>query len=205
MNDFIEIYDDVMDEKWCKDIIEYGLNAIQTFKPFRHRGVQDDKSMVVSPYIENSMPEKMYHYIHDILVHHYIKYSDKYWILDKNMTRLWPTAIKFHYVKPNGGYHAWHCENATYESSKRVLAYHISLNTCKDEGDLEFLYYKKKLFPKMGRMIMWPAGITHVHRGNPMKTENKYYITGWYEYATTNDPGVSLYKEQKRFLKDKEG
>jgi len=35
--------------------------------------------------------------------------------------------------------------------------------------------------PKKGRLILFPAGFTHTHRGNPPLDGEKYIITGWVE------------------------
>ena len=30
-------------------------------------------------------------------------------------------------------------------------------------------------------MVIWPAGFTHCHRGNPPLDRDKYILTGWLE------------------------
>jgi hypothetical protein len=62
------------------------------------------------------------------------------------------------------------------------------LNTVKEGGETEFLYYKKRINPIEGRLVIWPAGFTHTHRGNPPLSNDKYIITGWLEFmGGTND------------------
>ena len=56
----------------------------------------------------------------------------------------------------------------------------IYLNEVReDEGTTEFFHQHIKVKPKPGRMLIWPAEFTHKHRGNPMYTDVKHYITGW--------------------------
>ena len=59
----------------------------------------------------------------------------------------------------------------------------IYLNDIEDGGETEFLYQGVRVPPVKGRLIVWPAGFTHVHRGNPPLKETKYAITGWINYV----------------------
>jgi len=80
---------------------------------------------------------------------------------------------------PKQGYHTWHCENAGDHVTRRVLATMIYLNDDFEAGETEFLYQSKRIQPKPGRVVIWPAGFTHVHRGNPPHTGEKYIATSW--------------------------
>jgi len=50
-------------------------------------------------------------------------------------------------------------------------------------GETEFLYQSIRIKPVAGRTLIWPAGYTHVHRGNPPIKGEKMYATGWFEYT----------------------
>ena len=47
------------------------------------------------------------------------------------------------------------------------------------EAETEFLYQKRRIKPEQGMMCIFPAGLTHVHRGNTVFTQDKYILTGW--------------------------
>ena len=112
----------------------------------------------------------------------YRQYAKKYAILEE-CGRHVAFDMKVHKVLPSGGYHAWHAENMTYETSKRVLVYTCYLNDIPEgEGETEFLYQGLRIQPKAGTIAMWPAYFTYTHRGNPVYTTEKYYITGWYVF-----------------------
>jgi hypothetical protein len=64
----------------------------------------------------------------------------------------------------------------------RVLVFTLYLNDVEEGGETEFLYLSKRVQPKTGRMVIWPAGFTHTHRGNPPLKGDKYIITGWVEF-----------------------
>ena len=89
--------------------------------------------------------------------------------------------IKLHHVKPKGGYHTFHPEVGSYESSRRCLVWLLYLNNVPEgEGTTEFLFQGVKVEPEFGKYVIWPAQWTHVHRGNPVYNGEKYYVTGWF-------------------------
>lgn len=77
------------------------------------------------------------------------------------------------------GFSAWHVEQATNQAACRVFAWSIYLNDVEEGGETEFLYQGKRYKPKTGDFLMWPAGVTHLHRGNPPLSNTKYILTGW--------------------------
>ena len=57
----------------------------------------------------------------------------------------------------------------------------VYLNDMPDgEAETEFLFQKRRIKPEVGTIVIWPAGMTHVHRGNTVFTKDKYILTGWY-------------------------
>ena len=60
------------------------------------------------------------------------------------------------------------------------------LNDDYKGGETEFLYYKKRVEPEQGKLIIWPAGYTHAHRGGLVLEGNKYVITGWFNNSMFN-------------------
>ena len=80
------------------------------------------------------------------------------------------------------GYHVWHSEIDSKHSGSRLLVWTLYLNDVEEGGETEFLYYPKRIKPKTGTLILWPAGFTHTHRGNPPLSNTKYIVTGWVEF-----------------------
>ncbi|OJH38037.1 2OG-Fe(II) oxygenase [Cystobacter ferrugineus] len=87
------------------------------------------------------------------------------------------------YLQGSGGYPHWHSEifpkDASCEPLHRVLAFQFYLNDVSDGGETEFFYQEKKVQAKAGRMLIFPAGFTHTHRGNVPRSGDKYIITSW--------------------------
>lgn len=88
---------------------------------------------------------------------------------------------KLQVTPPMGGFHEWHNEHAHIETCDRVLTWMVYLNDLPEgEGETEFLHQCLRVRPKKGTALLWPAGWTHCHRGNPPHTTQKYVVTGWY-------------------------
>jgi hypothetical protein len=103
-------------------------------------------------------------------------YSDEYNIVQS----LSSSAFKMHRVRPTGGYHLWHQERGWFVPH-RTLAWHLTLESPKSGGETEFLFQSMKIEPRVGQLLIWPAGFTHQHRGNPPLEGQKTYMTGWFD------------------------
>ena len=112
----------------------------------------------------------------------YPLYVQKYSYLKKLSTHN-ILEIKIQKTKIGEGYHTWHCENAEMKARNRILAFMVYLNDVTEGGETEFLYQKCRFKPEKNTMLVWPTQFTHVHRGNPPLSNDKYIITGWVEYG----------------------
>jgi hypothetical protein len=88
-----------------------------------------------------------------------------------------------HYI-PGAGFKKWHTERTSPAgvNASRHLVWMTYLNDVTDQGETDFYHQRIKIKPKKGLTIIWPADWTHTHRGIPSPTQEKYVITGWYNY-----------------------
>jgi len=95
---------------------------------------------------------------------------------------LYSTFQKVQKTPAGGGYHVWHDENTSTQTTvqNRVLVWMLYLNDDYKGGETEFLYYKKRIQPEKGKLLIWPAGMTHAHRGGLVLEGMKYVVTGWF-------------------------
>jgi hypothetical protein len=88
--------------------------------------------------------------------------------------------LKIQKTLPKEGYHMWHIEHGKgFSSEPRAFAFTIYLNDVEDGGETEFLNFSKRVKPKTGRIVIWPAGFPYVHRGNSPLSGEKYILTSW--------------------------
>jgi len=90
------------------------------------------------------------------------------------------TSLKIQKTLPTEGYHTWHIEHHKgYHNEARAFAYSVYLNNVEEGGETEFLHFSKRVKPKTGRIVIWPAAFPYVHRGNPPLKKEKYILTSW--------------------------
>ena len=86
------------------------------------------------------------------------------------------TTLKIQKTLPTEGYHVWHIEHQKgFDNEPRAFVFSIYLN----DGETEFLHFSKRVKPKTGRVVIWPAGFPYLHRGNPPLSGKKYILTSW--------------------------
>jgi hypothetical protein len=91
-------------------------------------------------------------------------------------------SMKLQKTLPGQGYHVWHYESDTRDRCARIVAFGLYLNTVESGGETEWLYQSLRVPAVEGTLAIWPAAYTHVHRGNPPLSGEKYLLTGWLEY-----------------------
>jgi hypothetical protein len=108
-----------------------------------------------------------------------VKYVDEFDILQNATLAGW--QLKAQLTRKGEGYHDWHFEASSFFYARRVLAWTIYLNDDYAGGELEFLYFAKRIKPRAGDVVIFPATFTHAHRGNMVLDGDKLILTGWYE------------------------
>ena len=115
--------------------------------------------------------------IREPLMHCFRDYLNKYPLLRKSNYINSLTLLQR--TEPTGGYHDFHTENLGWNNSSRSMAWMIYLNNVEEGGETEFLYIGKRIQARAGRLIIFPAGFTHAHRGNPPLGQTKYICSSW--------------------------
>lgn len=111
----------------------------------------------------------------------YKEYAKKFSILT-SFEKHGINIIKIQKTEPAQGYHVWHTEVNGQSNCRRLAAFILYLNDVEEGGETEFLYLKRRIQPKQGRLMIWPSGYVHTHRGNPPLAGTKYIMTGWIEF-----------------------
>jgi len=189
-DDFILLVDDFYTKEQCNELIELFERSSDlglTFKRNDAAHNKADKQLfsndIIANYDVNISHWPSFQFFTSIFWEKAYKlYSEKYSILNVLNNHTIRTT-KIQKTEVGEGYHLWHCENDSPENDRRVLAFILYLNDVEQGGETEFLYYHKRVEAKQGRLVLWPAGFTHTHRGNPPLSNTKYILTGWVEFA----------------------
>ena len=90
------------------------------------------------------------------------------------------SGLKIQKTLPTEGYHVWHIEHGKgFDDEPRAFVFSIYLNDVEEGGETEFLHFSKRVKPKTGRIVIWPAAFPYLHRGNPPLAGEKYILTSW--------------------------
>ena len=182
--DFIGIYEEVLSKERCKEIIDKMEFHMDNNPSEIRNGKEQFKNSDVGRKDYQIFANKVFggisQDINEALNICIQAYSDEFFVL-KNIPSLRSDEIKLQMTPPRGGYHVWHCEHDNRMNSDRVLAWTLYLNDIPDgEGETEFLWQGIRVKPIAGTLSIFPAAFTHMHRGNPVYSCNKYIATGWY-------------------------
>jgi hypothetical protein len=91
---------------------------------------------------------------------------------------------------PGEGFRRWHCDwslepDAT-EPQHRVLAWILYCNSLP-EGGTEFHWQEQHVEAEKGKLAIFPAGLSHIHRGRVNHEHSKTIATGWINAGRLDD------------------
>lgn len=83
---------------------------------------------------------------------------------------------------PGEGFKLWHCDwtlsDEATEPQARVLAWILYCNDVP-EGGTEFQWQGHHEPAERGKLLLFPAGVSHIHRGRVSEEHSKTIATGW--------------------------
>ena len=187
MDDFIWVHEDAVDAEACENIIErfeayndsgWVVSRQQTEKVTKVQ--KHDLSMGYSYAFNFQFDDSMGNTISKQVMDSFFEYADTYQTLVD--VELCIKHFKIQKTEPGGGYHVWHFEQMQPNCADRMVVFTLYLNDIDEGGETEFLYQRRRVKPKQGNIVWFPAGYTHTHRGNPpLGDTSKYIVTGWVE------------------------
>lgn len=186
LDHYIGIYDTVVDHAFCKKVIDK-FESIYNHSVIMQKiegGGQFDEGKLgrsdKSIFFERESPE-IGKEINTAVGKCVEDYREKYLGL-QNLT-ISSHCAKVQKTGISEGYHVWHTEHGgDISSMRRVLVWILYLTDHEGSGETEFLQQGMRVEPRAGRVVLWPAGYTHPHRGNPVYDKDKYIATGWFEH-----------------------
>jgi hypothetical protein len=191
MDNFIVSYHNAYPKEYCNQVINWFDQAVASGLGLTRQEIdkvpkyaKDD--ITVFPFTESTLrlgtSGNLYaEFINPFFNKYYSNYVSRFSILETFASQT-VYELKVQKTVPGGGYHVWHSETDDRNTASRLLAFTLYLNDIEEGGETEYLYQGLRIKPEQSTLVIWPAGFTHTHRGNPPLKETKYIVTGWVEY-----------------------
>jgi hypothetical protein len=181
----IGIFEEAIPKEWCEEAIKSfeSLSSNQkTPRPITTLPLVEDESISLLSHNSELCKSFAYNFWRSIFPLYVKKY--KFNNVFTNIP-MYVSDFKLQKTLPTEGFHQWHIEQIPsflekFEADKnRIVVYTLYLNDVKEGGETEFLVQSQRIKPKQGTLVLFPAGYTHIHRGNPPLSGEKYIMTGW--------------------------
>ena len=204
MENFIHVWGERLPHEICDEIIDcFETNFKNNPNNFQNDGLlfnrlnmsRKDLSIDLKAFKRPHLIDSVNHHIFNCLEQYKQYYGQLAYI---NYTT--NNQFKVQRTLPLGGYHEWHFENAPYsDMCLREIVWTIYLNDMPPfEAETEFLYQAVKVRPEKGSICLFPAAMTHVHRGLTVYSHPKYIVTGWFS-KILKDSDLINHQEQLEF------
>ena len=182
LNDkFIAVYDDVVTEEFCDQIVamfeenpqDHEVIRLEGHRQFNQVNLQEHNSW--NPFSEYLQP------VFFDQIHRYC--------LDCNVTdRMFPEQFAFEQFRMKRYLHNGidqfddHVDVGNFDTAKRFLVFFLYLSD-PEGGETEFPQWDISVKPKKGRMLMFPPLWTHLHAGRKPIDNPKYIIGSYLHYV----------------------
>lgn len=185
----IAVWDGILTHEDCQKIIDHYNNLSKLNLSYNRMELRDGlahqkKDNSVFPLDDRSMRFTPNAGFLNVFIERlwacYSEYIDHYSVLRESQQQV--RSMRIQKTLPGEGYHTWHFESDTLDRGGRVCAWAVYLNTVEQGGETEYLYQSVRVPAVEGTLVIWPAGFTHTHRGNPPLSGEKYLLTGWIEF-----------------------
>jgi len=181
LNDFVHVYDDVLDFSICNFLIK-----IFESNSDKHERVDRDKKPNFTQFnlTENSKLTDEINRVHGLLISKVFEYKKKYYeFVDSRCFPLEHAFEQFRikrYVNDGNDMFDAHVDVTDYESSRRFLSFMWYLNDVNVGG--ETVFEDLLIKPKIGRMVVFPPLWMFPHIGNPPISNSKYILSTYLHY-----------------------
>jgi len=188
MTNFIEEYD-LSNLSLCDDILRLFWDANERGLTYPGKSgpaakAQPDIKKSTDFWLQDAdklgPPEKYnWHLYHSELTSFIDSYLEKYKFLEYGGEFVSRQLPLIQWYKPGEGYYRWHIDGAQMSTCDRAMVFMTYLNDVEDGGGTMFYHQDYTVKPKKGKTIIFPAGYTHLHKGEVSQTQDKFIITGW--------------------------
>lgn len=185
----IMIKDHALTPGQCTEAIRAADHIISRDEPgdgyrFSDDNTRRDDNIFIEMY--QSM-EPTYEAIDRALARAFDEYNIKWNMSGHSYKEVIVPQFKIQRSMPGGGFTNWHCEQGYGSTGTRFAVWMIYLNDVNKGGKTEFMEQKLAVKPEAGKLLIWPAAYTHMHRSSPDLKEPKYIATGWFYFRSIDE------------------
>ena len=169
------------DTSLCDRLIDYFENRAERLPGISAKGVDESFKKSTDALV-----------LEEPLVKEYGNYLEQYSNLYKekypacNSYAPWRPIqyLQIQKYKPSEAFYGWHTERSEGDGkiASRHLVFMTYLNNVTDGGETEWMHQEIKIKPEKGLTIIWPVDWTFTHRGLASPTQDKYILTGWFNF-----------------------
>ena len=178
-NDFVKVYNKVIGEDLCKQLIAMFEENPQQHEDIKLEGHRSFKQVTLQQHNDwQPFTEKLT----EVFFEHIDKYRQ-----DCNITNgMFPEQFAFEqyrmkkYEANDFDEFKDHVDVQSHAGAKRYLIMMAYLNEDFDEGETQFPHHSISIPPKTGSILIFPPLWTHLHRGRPPINGTAKYITMTY-------------------------
>ena len=192
MDNYIKVYDDVIDKESCQKLIEKFEDSSDHFLTVHEEDGDEKisfKQIVLVDHKEwESVQNGMLEVFQDYILHYKI---------DCNIvTKQWPETYGYEAIRIkrylDNDYDRFdpHVDVLNYETSRRFLTFFIYLNDVEEGGETQFMninkpgtYIPYTIQPKRGRLLMFPPTWQYYHAGLKPISGKKYLLHSYCHYG----------------------
>ena len=183
IENFVKIYDNVIDEESCKGLIEK-FEELQD----KHEivNIEDKEDRISFNQIVLTKSEE-WKTVNDGMIKLFQIYIAQYKKECNISEQMWPDKCGFEtirmkrYLANDYDRFDYHVDVKDYATARRFLAFFIYLNDVEEGGETEFLF--GRVNPKMGRLVMFPPMWPWFHAGQKPVSGTKYFIQSYCHYV----------------------
>jgi len=178
----IGVYENAISDEWCDKVINYFESNINNSQIRKGNYIKENIRDLACFLHDKELQTQFNLIFQNVFSLYEYKYPNILKSLIINSYAIQKTL-------PTEGFHPYHIEQTDINVINRIAVYTVYLNDVKEGGETEFLYQLKRIKPKKGTICIFPAGYTHVHRGNTPFSGEKYIMTGWLELPKEENIG----------------
>jgi hypothetical protein len=178
-NPLFGIYDDVLSEEFCEDVIRRFESDARKVKGMTGSGAHgvvffnDTATTEILLWTHSEGWEDVNNAIEQSLKHCLKQYMSRW-------GRAFPIGVypeepRITRYRKGEGFLAWHSDNIG-RSPTRVITAIWYLNTVERGGETDYRWQGATVKPKVGRLLLCPVGWPFLHRGNPPESGPKYIL-----------------------------